>query len=136
MQPAAAIEQDRPKARSSRPGKVLSTEALVAGLLLAFAVGFNLYHLYPEAVLQPPALNDGVLHRLALERTASALASSQDPTDPWLANLILGYPLFHYYQSLPYLIPALLTLPVSGSINPAYLLTWLQVVLLSLFPLI
>jgi hypothetical protein len=135
MQPAAATEQDEPKARSSRPGKILSTESLVAGLLLAFAVVFNLYHLYPEAVLQPPALNDGVLHRLALERIASALASSQDPTDPWLANLTLGFPLFHYYQSLPYLIPALLTLPVSGSVNLGILLTWLQIFLLSFFPL-
>ena len=70
-------------------------DVVVAGLLLLFAVVFNLHQLYPEVAIEAPVLNDGVLHRLAFERAASALAAGQDPTDPWLVPVVLGYPLFH-----------------------------------------
>jgi hypothetical protein len=47
----------------------------MAGLLLLFAVAFNLYRLYAEVAVRAPLLNDGVLHLLALERSAAALAA-------------------------------------------------------------
>ena len=53
--------------------------------------------------LSSPPLNDDVLHLLALEGTASALAAGQNPTDFWLGAISLGYPLFHHYQHLAYL---------------------------------
>lgn len=104
-------------------------------LLLLLAVLFNLYHLYPETAGQAPLLNDGVLHRLALEQTATALAAGRNPTDFWLAQIGLGYPLFHHYQHLAYLPPALLYL-ASGRVLPLpALYAWTVYLLLSFFPL-
>jgi hypothetical protein len=110
-------------------------DAVVAGLLLLFAVVFNLYQLYPEVSIQAPVLNDGVLHRLAFERAASALAAGQDPTDPWLATVVLGYPLFHHYQHLPYVLPALLSFPLHGLLDLPDVFDWTRYLLLCLFPL-
>jgi hypothetical protein len=110
-------------------------DVAVAGLLLLFAVAFNLYRLYPEVAIRAPLLNDGVLHRLAFERAAAALAAGQDPTDPWLAPIVLGYPLFHHYQHLSYLLPALLSLPLHGLLDLPDLFDWTRYLLLCLFPL-
>ncbi|MGD9315249.1 MAG: hypothetical protein PVG56_00320, partial [Anaerolineae bacterium] len=63
------------RAALSRP------DVLIAGLFLLFAVAFNLYRLYPEVAIRAPLLNDGVLHRLALERASAALVAGEDPTD-------------------------------------------------------
>src|SRR5581483_6395716 len=105
-------------ARSSRSGAVTaaeralvairtpSLEAMASGLLLAGAILFNLYTLLPEVTIPAPKLNDGVLHLLALGRAVAALAAGQDPTDPWLPSIALGYPLFHYYQHFAYVVPA------------------------------
>lgn len=122
-------------AEASRRPTLPPVEALVAGLFLLFAVAFSLYHLYPEVAIPAPVLNDGVLHRLALERARTVLAAGQDPTDPWLAPIVLGYPLFHHYQHLPYLVPALLCLPFGETLESADLLNWTQLLLLCLFPL-
>lgn len=113
----------------SRPG------ALLTGLLLLVAITFNLVRLYPEVAIRVPLLNDGVLHRLAFERAAAALAAGQDPTDPWLAPVVLGYPLFHHYQNLAYLIPATLSFPFGGILPAVDLLNWSRYLLLCLFPL-
>jgi hypothetical protein len=117
--------------RISLPG----TDVLVAGLLLLFAVATNLYHLYPEVAIRVPLLNDGVLHRLAFERAVSALAAGQDPTDPWLAPVVLGYPLFHHYQHLPHVLPAILSFALHSLFDLPELFTWIRYLLLSLFPL-
>jgi hypothetical protein len=110
-------------------------DAVIAGLLLLFAVAFNLVRLYPEVASQVPLLNDGVLHRLAFERAATALAAGQDPTDPWLAPVVLGYPLFHHYQHLAYLLPATLFFPLQGLLELPDLFNWTRYLLLCLFPL-
>lgn len=112
-----------------------NVESLIAGLLLFIAVAFNLYQLYPEVALQVPTLNDGVLHMLNLRRTVDALAAGQDPTDTWLAQIALGYPLFHYYQHLPYLPPAALYQLLGGALPLDDLFRWTGYALLSLFPL-
>ncbi len=107
----------------------------MAGLLLFFAVAFNLYRLYPEVAIKAPLLNDGVLHLLALERSAAALAAGQNATDPWLAPVVLGYPLFHHYQHLPYAGPAVLYHLFRGALPLFDLFNWTRYLLLSLFPL-
>jgi hypothetical protein len=82
-----------------------------------------------------PPLNDEVLHGLALQNAVDALARGQDPTDPWLAPIALGYPLFHHYQHLPYVLVAILHLPFRGVLESAALLGWSRYLLLGLFPL-
>jgi hypothetical protein len=108
-------------------------------LLLVIAVAFNLYFLWPEVHTSTTPLNDGVLHLTNLERALSAVAQRQDLTDHWQANIGLGYPLLHYYQHLPYVIPALLEfillLWLRSAPPPLALLNWSTYLLLSLFPL-
>ncbi len=109
-------------------------------LIALFAViAISLCQLYPQVASRVPTLNDNVLHAGALGQTIVALATGQDSTDPWIANIALGYPLFHYYQHLPYLLPAVLSLPLvlilRLSLSPADLLNGISFLLLSLFPL-
>lgn len=116
---------------------LLGQEGIIAGLLLLFAVAFNLYHLYPEVAIKVSMLNDGVLHLLALGRSVAALASCQSPTDHWLAPIALGYPLFHHYQHLPYVLPAALCLLFFRETLSLFdLFNWTCYLLLSLFPLL
>jgi len=86
--------------------------------LVTLAVLFNLVFLLPELTSRPPDLNDNVFHWLNLQRANEALTNLHDPTDPWLNQIALGYPVFHYYQHLPYLVPAFLHvvtfLPLEG----------------------
>jgi hypothetical protein len=107
----------------------------MAALLLLLAVAFNLVHLYPEVAIQVPNLNDGVLHLLSIRQVVMALFLRQDPTDPWLATIAQGYPLFHTYQHLPYLPPAVLHLLSLGKLPLLDLFNWTRYLLLSLFPL-
>ncbi len=104
-------------------------------ILLALALAFNLYYLFPEVAEPAPVLNDGALHQLALEQTAAALTAGRDPTDFWLATVSLGYPLFHHYQHLAYLPPALLYILSGSRIPLAALYAWTVYLLLSFFPL-
>lgn len=86
--------------------------------LVAFAVFFNLVFLLPELTSRPPDLNDNVFHYLNLQRADDAIRAFDDPTDPWLSQIGLGFPVFHYYQHFPYVLPALLHavtfLPLEG----------------------
>jgi hypothetical protein len=108
-------------------------------LLLLVAIAFNLYFLLPEVTVDAPPLNDNVLHVTNLSRAIGALITHQDVTDHWLANIALGYPLFHYYQHLPYVIPALVEWLALAWLRvapaPTVLLNWITYLMLSLFPL-
>jgi hypothetical protein len=104
-------------------------------LLLALAVIVNLVLLRAQVTVDAPPLNDDVLHLLNLRRTVEALTSGQDPTDPWLSQITLGYPLFHYYQHLPYLPPAVLVALSGGALSAEVALRWSGYLLLSFFPL-
>jgi hypothetical protein len=114
------------------------SELLVSAVFLIIAVGFNLYQLYPEVALTVPMPNDGIMHLLALERAVAALLSRQDPTDAWLPQIAMGYPLFHYYQHLPYVLPAAaylgLSLIVGAKLSIFEFYNWTNYLLLSLFP--
>ena len=133
--PLAPNENQKPPPGESSWLAIPRLQPILAGLILLFAVGYNLVRFYPEVVIQVPMLNDGVLHRLSLERAFSALTTGEDPTDPWLATLTLGYPLFHHYQHLPYLIPSILYLPIQQIVSLDDLFNWVRYLLLSLFPL-
>jgi hypothetical protein len=115
-------------------------ESRIAAAVLVVAVAFNLWRLYPEVAIKVPALNDMVFHALVLGRTMLALLTGQNVTDPWMAPVpALGYPLFHYYQHLPYLLLAVLSAPAAlvfrAAVSPAALVNWTAYLLLSLFPL-
>src|SRR2546425_2953339 len=103
-------------------------------MLVLAAIVFNLTQLYSEVAINVPALNDNVLHLANLQSVIQALRAGRDPTDTWLAIITLGYPLFHYYQHLPYLPPALLVLISGGALSAAVALHWFNYLLLSLFP--
>ena len=55
--------------------------------LVALAVAINLVLLFPEATVDAPDLNDGVLHLLAIDEAAEALGSGRNPTDTWLGSM-------------------------------------------------
>lgn len=110
-------------------------ETLVAGMLVLFAILFNLYHLRAELVLQTPPLNDDVLHLLTTEQLAEAVGSGQSPIDFWLAPVSMGYPLVRHYQHLPYLIPVALYRLFQGVMPLDELFYGLRYLLLSCFPL-
>lgn len=116
-------------------GRVFTFDRSVPRLLLVVAVGFNLYHLYPEVAIRVPNLNDGVLHLLAVGRVVWALVFREDPTDVWLGSIGMGFPLFHYYQHLPYFFPAILHLVSLGTVPLEASFNWTRYLLLSLFPL-
>ena len=65
-----------------------------------------------------------------------AVAAGQDPTDPWLASINFGFPLFHQYQHLAYLPPAVLYLVLLGETPPLPdVFAWTSYPLLAAFPL-
>jgi hypothetical protein len=136
--PPHRLEETTPPGASPRID-LPDWESLAVGTILAVAVAFNLFRLYPEVVVKTPKLNDGVMHLLALQQAVTALASGQDPTDLWVAPIAMGYPLFHYYQHLPYVLPAALYV-LTSSVLPvplqiAGLFDWTGYLLLSAFPL-
>jgi hypothetical protein len=108
------------------------------GVLLA-AIAFNLYILWPEVSISVPPLNDNVLHLTNLGRIISAIAFNQSMSDHWLPSIGAGYPLFHYYQHLPYMLAALIEYVsivfLRAAPLPSELLDWTRYLLLSLFPL-
>ncbi len=104
-------------------------------LILACAVLFSLIQLYPEVGRDVPPLNDSVLHLINVRRAAEAMAQGQDPTDPWLPQVVLGYPLFRYYQHLGHQIPALAVALSGGALSPEKALAWTVYLLFSLLPL-
>ncbi len=133
--PPAPSENHKPAFGDSRWLEMPHLQSILAGLILLFAVGYNLVRLYPEVAIQVPMLNDGVLHRLSLERAFTALTAGEDPTDPWLATLTLGYPLFHHYQHLSYLLPSFLYVLIQKLVSMDDLYNWVRYLLLSFFPL-
>jgi hypothetical protein len=102
--------------------------------MVLFAVAFNVYSLYPEVGVQAPDLNDRVLHLAALDRASAALDIGTGFTDPWLGSIGMGYPLFHHYQHLPYLAPALVQAISLDSFQLFDPLIWTNYLLLALFP--
>ena len=108
-------------------------EGVLAWGFVAVSVAFNAWYLLPEATVNAAKLNDGVLHTLLLQRMIVAIRAGQDPTDPWFAPVTTGYPVFHYYQHLPYVVPALIG-AAFDNIDAASLLNSTSYLLLCAFP--
>lgn len=108
---------------------------LVPWLLLGFAVAWNLVWLRPEVSISVPSVNDAILHKISLAEVIDALRRGGDPTDTWLPTITLGYPLFHHYQHLAYLPPALAYLALGGAVPLEAVYAWTLYLALSIFPL-
>lgn len=136
---APATEQPANAAARSTPINVPDTKRLGAYVVLLTAIAFNLYVLSPEVSINVPPLNDNVLHLTNLGRIISAIAFDQNATDHWLPSIGEGYPLFHYYQHLPYVLVAIIELFsiifLRTAPLPSELLSWTLYLLLSVFPL-
>ena len=109
--------------------------ALIPLVMVLFAVAYNFYSLYPEVGIRVLDLNDRVLLLAALDRASSSLALGTGFTDSWLDSIGMGYPLFHHYQHLPYLAPALVQAISMESFELSDLLIWTNYLLLALFPI-
>ena len=110
-------------------------ESLSAFVLVLFAVAFNLYHLFPEVSVKVTDPNDTGMHLLATELAVESITQGLDFTDPWMGSIGMGFPLFHYYQHLPYLSTALVHILTLRTLSPFELVNWTTYLLLSLFPL-
>jgi hypothetical protein len=88
----------------------------LAGGLLLLALAFNFYYLWPEASQAAPRLNDSVLHGQALQGTLAAPVCGPQPHRFLVAHHRPGVSLFHNYQHLGYLPPALLSLSLGGAL--------------------
>jgi len=110
-------------------------EIIIGLLFLFFALAFNAVFLLPEITFSTPNLNDEVLHLITAEEAASALAQGHDPTDFWLPQIVLGFPLFHYYQHLPHLVLAVFSWLTGSLVSIAYLLDLSRYLLMVFYPL-
>ena len=111
------------------------TRTRVVTCLLLAAVGFNLWHLFPEINGNAISSADRVFHLLLAESAVDAFIDGRDPTDPWSATMSLGFPLFHYYQHLPHISVALVHLLSLQAFLLVDILNWSTYLLLSIFPL-
>ena len=118
-----------------REGSTMKRSTWITILLLAGAIAFNLAVLWPEVAVETPTLNDNTLHLALVRRAADALERGEDPTDPWVSTFVEGYPLLHHYQHLPHVATALIYEGLGGTVPARTVLDWIQLLLLSTFPL-
>ena len=78
-------------------------------LLVAFAVGFNLWILRAEA-LPARYLNDASVHFSMVRWAEQRIREGHLPFDGWYPYLSLGASRFHHYQSLPHIITAYISI--------------------------
>ena len=131
--PTAQVEETQTPALRWFSG--LGTERIIAYLVLLISIGFSAFYLVPEATIKVQPLNDNVLHIAAAKQAAVSLSAGHDPTDSWLAQIGLGYPLFHHYQHLEYVPIAVVNVLSQHAISIQALINWSTVLLVSLFPL-
>lgn len=136
---AIGLENMEKVAPSKQPSGAFSSQAeqqnWLAFIIIAFAVLFNLYHLYPEVAIDAPPLNDNILHWMAIQGAAWAMETGADPTDFWLPSVGLGYPLFHHYQHLGHILPALLHHLTGQTLSLPIVFNLTSYSLLCIFPL-
>ena len=112
-----------------------SRDRIIVIFVLILAVAFNLIHLYPEAAIKVPDLNDTAMHLLLTNMAEEAITQGKDFTDPWQGSMGMGFPLFHYYQHLPHVTVALVHVLTFRVFPSADMMNWTTYLLLSLFPL-
>ena len=126
------IPNESSDSRNQRPCELLPW--IVICILLA-AVGFNLWHLYPEVAGGAVAVNDTVYHLLLTQLAVDALLYGKDATDPWQGTMSMGFPIFHYYQHLPHVSVALVHVLTFELFQLFDMMRWTTYLLLSIFPL-
>ena len=85
-------------ANAEHRGRVAAISAVVATCAgLAALLFVQVRHPFPF-------LNDSVLHFGLIRALASAHARGQSLLDPWVPTWCSGFPVFHYYQSLPHFL--------------------------------
>ena len=108
---------------------------LIVVCALVGAVGFNLWHLFPETTGGGVPLNDRRFHLALVDSAVSAITNGQNITDPWQGTMSLGFPVFHYYQHLPHVFLALVHVLSFKVFTTIDLLRWTIYLGLSLFPI-
>lgn len=111
------------------------TEKGVGILLVGLAIIINIVFLRCELTSSSLSTNDEVLHYTATQVSISALHQGYDPTDVWLPQIGMGFPLFHHYQGLPHLFLVAVNLVTSSFLSLASLFDISRYFLLVLFPL-
>src|SRR3989344_3493107 len=114
--------------------------------LVLLAVVINLWTLYPETTAKTE-LNDNVFAFSLVYQTDQVWQKSGCPfslfncisslSDFWVSTWALGFPLPHYYQHLPHLVPVILFRFLSILIPSITLFTtfeWFKYLLLAFFP--
>ncbi len=99
-------------------------------LLVAIAIGFNLYVLRNE-LARVADLNDTGVHISMVRWAEQRLSSGSLVFDGWYPRLALGLPQFHHYQSLPHILGGV----VATVIGAERTVTWSYYLLLSFWPL-
>ena len=99
-------------------------------LLVAIAVGFNLYVLRAE-LARVADLNDTGVHISMVRWAQHRLSSGSLVFDGWYPRLALGLPQFHHYQSLPHILGG----AVATVVGAERTVTWSYYLLLSFWPL-
>ena len=106
----------------------------IAITLVLLAVAFNAVFLWAEFGVSTFNPNDNALHLTNVQETSNAIRQGVDPTDFWLAQIGLGYPLSHYYPHLPAAVIGLVN-QITGVFLPlSRLFDLSQYLLLVLFP--
>lgn len=102
-------------------------------ILLILAIFFNAIFLWSEVSVPTYNLNDEIYHQLSTRGAAEALENGLNPTDYWLSEIELGFPLFHHYQHFPQLILAIINYIISLPVSRLF--DFSRYLLLVLFPL-
>jgi len=113
----------------------LKTKEGIAISLLFLAVVFNAVFLWPEVAVPTMGLNDEVLHLTVTQEASLAFRQNLNPTDFWLSQIGLGFPLFHHYQHLPHIILAIINQFASSFFSLSRLLDFSRYLLLVFYPL-
>jgi hypothetical protein len=121
--------RDRPP-RSARPRTPNDWRRTAPLLLVALAVGFNLWVLRAERV-PLPNLNDSAVHASMIRWAHHRIATGHLPLDGWFPYFDLGASRFHHYQSLPHVLTAYLSFLIGTDRS----FTWTLYLLLSAWPL-
>lgn len=98
-------------------------------LLVALAIGFNLWVLRAERI-PLPNLNDSAVHASMIRWAHHRIVTGHLPLDGWYPYFDLGASRFHHYQSLPHILTAYFSLLFGTDRS----FSWTLYVLLSAWP--
>jgi hypothetical protein len=126
--------------------KISNFKFQISLLLPILAVLINLVALFPETTARSE-LNDNVFAFILVNQINKAWDAGHCPlsivqclgtlTDHWVSTFALGFPLPHYYQHLPHLVPVVIYRLLSVVNGPTLftVFEWFKYLLLAIFPL-